>query len=520
MGRTAVRRRTEPEAHAGAGTAPNSEHETQSLARPRNPLAAGGWSGLSFIAANVIGAFIYFPLARILHPADFGIFAEANLVYLAAVLVAQDAVAQAYIQLPGDREELARAALRLSVVLGVLGTLICVAAAPLMVAIYRDGELLPLLAVLAPGVLISGAGAAAHAALSRELDFRRKTLPETLSIAFGGLAGLIAAVAGAGVYSLAIMTVLSAVVSTITAWWVSGLRPGWRAPRHEAAAALRRFALTLSGGDLALYARLNTDTALTGRVLGAGPLGIYSIAWATSAGPQLLIGSFANRVGYALFSLLQQEQERLRLVFLSGLRVIATAMLPVTVGAVLVSPDLVPVLLGNRWRAAVAPVMVLFVLQLLRAVANPGASLTLALGRTRLYTAVSLMALPVTVLAVLAGTRAGVTGVAWAMFVAVGAASLVYLVIALRLLQVGVRDLARTLALPAALTAAAAPATAGMRLLLLSAGVPAAARLAAAILAGSLAALIVLWQRWPVIRDDLARIRHALPEEIPDRAGT
>lgn len=486
-----------------------------------NPLTAGGWSGLSFIVANVIGGLVYLPLARRLGPDEFGLFAEANLLYMAAALLAEGAVAQAIVQMRGDRRELAQAGLWLATVLGLLGAVVCVLAAPAMVAIYGDGTLLPLLLLLAPGVLLAGLGAAPHALLSRELDFRRKTLPETLGIGLGGVAGLAAAFAGLGVYSLATMALVQTAVSTAVAWHVTGLRPRRTLPDGTVTRRMATFTATLGAGDLALYARLNTDYALTGRLLGTAPLGVYTLAWATSAGPQLFIASFTGRVGYALFARLQLDADQLRRVFLSGLRVIAAAAVPVSAGAVIVTPDLVPVALGSRWEAATGPVMVLFGLQLIRTVCAPGASLILAMGRGRQYALVGAAALPATVVAVLLGTHGGVTGVAWAMLAAVGGTSLVYLLLACRALHIGTGDLARALALPLALAAASAPAIALVRAALSGpVETPAALRLAVSILAGVLAGLPVLRVARRSLRADLRLLRDALPERVNGAGGT
>ncbi len=489
--------------------------------KPRNPLAAGGWSGLSFLAANAIGLLVYPVLSRRLEPDDFGLFTQANLVYLALVMIAEGAVGLALVQLQGDRDRLARAALWLSAGLGGLGTALCIAAAPLMIAIYGDRELLPLLLLLAPGVLLNALGAVPHALLARELDFRRKTLPETLSIALGSVAGLVAALAGLGVYSLAVMSLTTGTVSSVAAWWVCRPRPRLSHPDREAMRRLAAFTATLAGGDLALYARLNADYALTGRLLGAGPLGVYSLAWATSAGPQLVIGAFTGRVGYSLFARLQHDRERLRAVFLSGLRIVATAALPVSLGAMVVTPDLVPVALGARWEAAIEPVAVLFALQLVRTVCSPGASLILALGHTRLYALIGVAALPATVAAVLLGTRGGVTGVSAAVLVAVGSTSLVYLVTALRMLNIRAGELRHVFSIAAALTLASLPALAATRALLLDVReTPAPLRLAAAICAGVVAGLLALWRLWPSLRVDVMRLRHALAVESGDtKAG-
>lgn len=475
----------------------------------RNPLSAGGWSGLSFIAGNLIGGLLYIPLARRLTPADFGLFAEANLLFLALNLLAEGAVLQVLVQLRGDPDRLARAALWLGTALGLLGTVLCLLGAPLLAAIYDDPVLVPLLALMAPGIVLAGLGVVPHALLARALDFRRKTLPETLSVAVGGAAALAAAFAGLGAYSLGLMSVVQPAVSTATAWWVAGRRPRWSRPDRHDLRRLTRLWAGIAAGDVALYARLNTDYALTGRLLGAEALGVYSVAWATSAGPLLFITAFTGRVSFAVFSHLQHDRPRLRRVFLSAVRVIAAAAVPVFLAAVVLTPDLVPVLLGRRWQAAVAPAAVLFGLQLARTLAGPGASLVLALGHGRLYALLGLAALPATVLAVLIGTHGGVTGVAVAMLLAVGGTSAAYLVVGWRLAGAGARDALAALRPGGVAALVAVPTVALARGLTVVAGWPATARLAFALALGIAALIAVAWRLWPGLRTDLERLRRA-----------
>lgn len=485
------------------------------MGTPRNPLAAGGWSGLSFALANVLGALVYYPLARKLSPEDFGLVTEANLVYLGLVMLAEAAVVQALVQARGDIERLARAALWLSALLGLAGTAICVLVAPLLSRFYGDPELVPLLLLMSPGVLASGLGAVPHALLSRDLDFRRKTLPETLSIGIGGAATLIAAYAGLGVYSLALWSTGPALVSTITAWWVVRQKPHFMRPDGDAARGIAATSASIGAGDVALYVRLNTDYALAGRVLGAEQLGVYSVAWATSAGPLLVIQALAGRVGFALYSLLQSEPERLKRVFLSAVRIVSAAGMPVMLGAVIVAPDLVPVTLGSKWSAAVTPVMILFVAQLLRTLGGQGASVMLAMGHTRMYAVIGLCAIPVTILATWVGTWGGVTGVAWAILVAVGGTSLVYLYAGMRLVRVHMGEMMGALRIPLLLTCATLPAIGIARgALLWGWDAPVVVRLIASIASGLLAFFAVARIVWPRLRADFSRVRHAIP--VPD----
>lgn len=481
----------------------------------RNPISAGGWSGLSFILGNLIGSLGFIPLARLLDPHDFGLFAEANLVYFGATLLAETAVGQALIQSHIDPRGLVRPGLYLSLAIGLIAMIGCAMAAPLMARIYHADALVPILLVLAPAVLATAAGAVPHAVLARGLDFQRKALPETLSVAASSATAVAGALAGFGVFALAVATVLSAVVSSVAAWIVAApaLRQGdGQGTEPGAARDLARMTGTIAAGDMALYVRLNTDYALTGRLLGADALGVYSLAWQTSTGPQLYISAFTGRVGFAVFSRLQREVDRLRTIFRLNLRLVAAAVLPVSAGAIGITPDLVPAVLGDRWRAVAGPLAVLFVLQMVRTICAPGASLVLAVGRGRLYAAIGLAVLPATVAAVLFGTRWGVTGVAWGMLTAVGTASALYLVTAMRVLRMLPRQLVSDLAYPAIVAAGVLLTVVITRLGLSALGAGSLVRLIVSVLAGVGVLGLAGWASRGRLRADVSALRYALAE--------
>jgi O-antigen/teichoic acid export membrane protein len=488
--------------------------------RPRpTPFSAGGWSMTSFVISQAIGTLIYLPLARLLTPEEFGLQTMAVLVSAALTLVGELSLFRPLVRLEGDRDRLARATLWLALPVGLGAATLCALAGAPLAAIYDEPRLRTILPALAPGVLFTALGAVPQALLARELDFRRKTLPDTISITGGGLIALAAALLGAGVFSLVLWIVVRQGLAALVAWLVVSWRPRtWRRPDGATTRRILGFGLPTAGGDLALYARLNADYAITGRALGADALGVYTLAWSASAGPASLLAAPFAGVGLPTFSRLQHDRERLRDIYLSVTRLIAALALPFFVSAVVVRADVVAVLYGERWAAMAAPLLPLFLLQAVRETARPGAALTLACGHGRLYALNGLLALPLTVVAVLAGTRWGIDGVAWAVLGAVGVSSAMWIVIATALLRPGLGRWARVFAPAAALTAATAPAAALAELALAGTGLPQPLRLAVAIGAAALVYRYGVHLLWPMLRQDIARLRQALPEEEPAHA--
>jgi PST family polysaccharide transporter len=488
--------------------------------RRPSPFSAGGWATVSFVISQGIGSLLYLPLARLLEPEHFGLMTEAYLVYTGLTLITELSLVRALIRLPGDRGELATATLWLSALIGAIGMALCGLAGLPLASLYRHGALRLIMLLLAPGVLLTALGAVPHALLSRELDFRRKTLPETISIGAGGLLALGAALLGAGVYSLVLYAIARAALSSGVAWLVSPWRPRWSLPRRAAMRRIVAFGLPASGGDLALYARLNADYAITGRRLGSDALGVYTLAWAAAAGLGSIIDAFFGGVGYATFARLQADRARLRAMYLSATRLIATLSLPLFLGAVFLRQEIVHVFYGDRWLGMVPALLPLLILQGVRDVCAPGASLVLATGHGRTYALCGLAMLPLTVAAVLLGADGGITGVAWAMLIAVGGASLVWPLLAGIILRPARAEVWRTVAAPLLITALTVPSVGVARLLLGLAGAPALVRFALATLAGGAVFALAGWRCWPSLRQDVARLRESLPDEAGQPAAS
>ncbi|MGD9891590.1 MAG: oligosaccharide flippase family protein [Dehalococcoidia bacterium] len=478
-----------------------------------NPLNAGRWSFASFVLSQTIGSLLYLPLARLLTPDDFGLIAAAGLIVTGLTLVAEVALTRSLIRLSGDRDELARAVLALSIIGGLLAAALCAVLGWPVAVIFDEPELRQLLPLMSLSILFTSLGTVPHALLSRELDFRRKTLPETVSIGTGGLVALLAALAGAGVYSLVFYALIRTFLSSAVAWYVIDWRPSFRRPDTATMRRVLSFGLPASGGDLALYARLNADYAIVGRRLGADQLGVYSLAWTCAVGPAALITSFFGGVGYATFARLQRDRDRLRAIYLAATRLIASVALPLFLGAVFLRYEIVVVLYGERWLGMVGPLLPLFLLQSLREVCRPGASLTLATGHNRLYAACGLIALPLTVIAVLVGSRYGIVGVAWAVLIAVGASSIVWPSIAIAVLRPSVAELWRAIRGPLLLTASSTPMVIIVRVALEATPAPTVLRLIAAILAGAAGFGVALYLLRDSFLADLARLKEPLPEE-------
>lgn len=138
------------------------------------------WNYLVFVLSKSSTLIMTVILARLLTPADFGIFAMALLVTNLFDYMKDLGVGLALVQRPGNWNRFAPTGLTLTVITGVIAGGVVAVIAPVGAAMLHEPRLTPLVQVLAIGLVISSLGVFPDARLRRDLDFRRRLWPQFL----------------------------------------------------------------------------------------------------------------------------------------------------------------------------------------------------------------------------------------------------------------------------------------------------------------------------------------------------
>jgi O-antigen/teichoic acid export membrane protein len=161
-----------------------------------------------------------------------------------------------------------------------------------------------------------------------------------------------------------------------------------------------------------VYVASNFEKVLLGRFWGADALGIYGRAYQLINVPTDNLNGAAGEVAFSALSRLQDDPSRLKSYFLKGYSLVLTLTLPMTVGCALFADDMIFVLLGPRWEAAVpifrwlAPTILTF------AIVNPLAWLLCSLGNVGRLLKMGLVIAPLMIAGYLLGLPYGPRGVA------------------------------------------------------------------------------------------------------------
>jgi PST family polysaccharide transporter len=468
-----------------------------------------GWNYVVFALSKSTTLVMTVVLARLLGPADFGLFALALLVMTMFDFVRDFGIGVALVQRPEQWSKVAPTGATLTLVSGVLIGGLAAALAPVAALLLGDERLTPIVQVLAIALVISALSVLPMAALRRRLDYRGRLLPEVAGALLKAAVAIGLAAGGVGVWSLVWAQLAGSIVTTV-GYWVLG-RTSLRLGMDRAlAVALLKFGLPVTAVAFLTFAVFNTPTAAIGRLLGAEELGYYTLAYRL---PDLVVINLCAVVGDVLFSALsrlQDDKKALAARYLQTVRTVVALSAPIGLGLAAVSTEVVAVFYGDQFAPAAGIAAALSVFTVIYSINFHAGDVYKSLGRPGLLTGLGTMKLVVLVPVVIWAAHHSALRVAIAMAVVEGLMTVVRLSMVRRVLGVTIRQ--HVAALWGPVLAAALMAGAVHGLLLLVPGWPPAVRLLAGFAIGVIlyaAALRVLAPSLPAAALTMIRNRRA-----------
>lgn len=344
-------------------------------------IASGArWSLLAGIVARLVGPAFLVVLARILTPDDFGLMAVAMVVIAFATLFQDLGLKQALVQRKEVDQPLLLTGFWGSAGMGVFWFTVVWLAAPWIADAYRNPDVIPVVRALSAVFLVSPLGTVPEALLLRDLDFRRLFRVELVPSLVPGAVAVVLGLTGFGVWSLVWGQVAGAVLRTVTLWSMVSWRPTGGPPKGEWR-HLTRFGGWISLEALLAWSITYLDQAFAGRFLSLTGVGYYRMGVALALLPARGISQVLGRVLLPAYSRHQDDPARLREALERCVHIVALATVPVGAAAVAFSDVVVPLVLGERWRAAVPVLQVLAVAGVLSALVNVAPPLYKAIGR-------------------------------------------------------------------------------------------------------------------------------------------
>lgn len=315
-------------------------------------------------------------------PGQLGQFTIAfSAVTLLAVL--QDFGVTRYVTGEADLDERKlRAAYSVSVVVAWGVALVAFVAAGPLAAFYERPELAPLTRIIAASYMLVPLAIIPQALRQRAMDFKSNAIIEVGAILFNAAVSLALAMRGHGAQALAWGVFAQQAGRMVLSQWRNGVTLPLPFSLKGAGPVLR-----FGGGTTVMVVNgtlsAKAPDLLIGRVLGDGPVGLFSRANGLAAQMRLLVSGAVTGVFYPAFRQVRDSGAPIGPPYLRVVSCYTAVTWPAMAGLAVLAEPLVRLLYGERWIAA-APVMQWIALSQICFVALPlHTELPLLMGRMR-----------------------------------------------------------------------------------------------------------------------------------------
>jgi O-antigen/teichoic acid export membrane protein len=387
-------------------------------------------------------------LARLLMPADFGLYAMVIAVTSGLFIFKDLGLCDAVIQWPGltNRQVSSLFWVNLGVSVAVAGCI--VAASPLLSWFYRDPRVAGI-AIVGSLTIIIGAVSAQHLALlKRAMLFAGVSKLLMIAAIISNVGAIALAWRGAGYWALVLREVVNEAVTAIGAWFLCRWRPQ-RPSRHSGIKPM----LVFGGHSVASFiirrTMRNLDRTLLGWKFGPTITGYYHMAFELAAMFTTLITEPLRNVAVSTLSRLREQPGRFRQHYLKAIYGVAVACFAATAVLVVASGDVVAILWGPNWQHTGSLLRILGLSAGVSAIYMTNIWLHFSLGRADRMARWTIVEALLIGAAVIVGLSWGAEGVAWGYTLSMGFVCITGLWYAGRPVGLRLRDTMATLWRPA-----------------------------------------------------------------------
>jgi O-antigen/teichoic acid export membrane protein len=390
---------------------------------------------------------------RLLQPDDYGLMAMATFFISLCMLLNELGMSAALVQAKELTDSLLRQMFGIVIIgNGTLFILLTVTS-PLIARFFNEPRLTAIVSVLAIQFPLIAFSVIPNARLAREMNFRGKSIVEVIAMVSSAIVTLTMAWLGYGVWSLVTGSLLNILLRS-TGYNIicpSLIKPSFNFRGFSDRA---KFGGYVSVNRILWYLYSHADVFIVGKLLGKTLLGYYSVAMHVASLPMQKVGSILQQVALPAYSQLQDNRELAAAYALKASRALSFFAFPIFFGISSVAPEIISVVLGEKWLPAIVPLQLLSLIIPLRTIQISIGPAVNGLGRPDVNTRNMIVACIIMPVSFLIGSYWGLLGVSLAWIIAYSLWFVYMLSRSLKVIGASMSEFFKTMQVPALYSAA------------------------------------------------------------------
>jgi len=317
------------------------------------------WEALSLLIKGTTQIAFLAILARYLSPEDFGLMAIITITINFLNMLTELGLGASLIQRKEINALHIRGAYTTTMLISLLFVVGLYCVAPIVADFFKAPKVVIYIRSISLIFPLFNLGTVSRSILHRKMKFKKMFWINFFSEACGYVpSGIIAAIFGLGVWSLIIALFTSIIINTTLSFLSAPHSLIPILPKKEVSELLL-FGTGLSLARFSLYFANYGDNLVVGRSMNVATLGLYEPIFRIMAMPGQYLGTLLDRLLFPAMATIQGEHKKLESIYLKALSMINSILLPFSVIFILSSKEIVLLLLGSKWNAAILPLQIL-----------------------------------------------------------------------------------------------------------------------------------------------------------------
>ncbi len=341
------------------------------------------WTFAERFFAQSITAIVAIVLARVLSPEDYGIISIVMVLISIGDIFATNGIGNALVQKKEIHSIDYDSAFHLNVTVSVIIYAIIFLVAPYVSAFYNMEILTPVIRVMGIRIPIAAANSVQQAYVRRKMKFKFFFFATLGGTVISGIAGVVSAYLGMGVWALVIQYLANVIIDTCVLFLLNGWRPAFRFSSVSAKESFA-FGWKLLVSELIATFGNKLKILLVGYSFGTADLAYYEQG---NRYPSLLttnVNVAINQVMLPVFSQSQDDLVQMKNMLRRTIQIGFFFLGPILIGFAVVSDNFVRLLLTEKWMGCLPYMKIFCIYFLTRPMEAATAQALQAVGRTDL----------------------------------------------------------------------------------------------------------------------------------------
>lgn len=333
------------------------------------------WTGLLSFLTKGVGFLETLILARILVPSQFGAYGIALLALGLLETLTETGVNIVLVQ-EKEAEEYISSAWLVSIGRGLFITLLLYFSSPFIAGFFHSSYSIFLLQLISLAPFLRGFINPAVVKFQKELMFRKYFWYQAIILFVDTAVSITLTYITKQPLGIVIGLLAGVFVELSLSFLVVSPRPTFSFKREYVSKIFHRGKwITLSA--IFDYLFFNSDNIAVGRLLGAGSLGVYQLAYSLAVMPLVEISNVFAFVTFPVFRKLSHDTERLKNAYIKTMLSVFALSIPLVI-IFIVFPELFVFILGRKWEALVTILPILSVLGIVKSLSSSAGILFLS----------------------------------------------------------------------------------------------------------------------------------------------